>query len=41
MQKALDQMNLQVHHVIGDITGQTGLAIVDAVLGGERNPQVF
>lgn len=41
MQKALDQMNLQVHHVISDITGQTGLAIVDAVLGGERNPQVL
>src|ERR1017187_1296987 len=24
MQKALDQMNLQLHHVISDITGQTG-----------------
>src|SRR5271167_437798 len=41
MQKALDQMNLQVHHVISDITGQTGLAIVVAILGGERNPQVL
>ena len=41
MQKALDQMNLQVHHVISDITGQTGLAIVDAILEGERNPQVL
>jgi len=30
MQKALDQMNLQLHHVISDITGQTGLAMVDA-----------
>src|SRR5260370_21208223 len=38
MQKALDQMNLQLHHVISDITGLTGLAIVDAILGGERNP---
>jgi len=38
MQKALDQMNLQVHHVISDITGQTGTAIVDAILAGERNP---
>jgi transposase len=37
MQKALDQMNLQRHHVISDITGQTGLAIVDAILAGERN----
>lgn len=34
MQKALDQMNLQLHHVISDITGATGLAIVDAILAG-------
>src|SRR5215469_14616073 len=27
-QKALDQMNLQVHHVISDIVGRMGLAIV-------------
>lgn len=38
MQKALDQMNLQLHHVISDITGLTGLAITDAILGGERDP---
>jgi hypothetical protein len=36
MQKALTQMNLQIHHVINDITGQTGLAIVDAILAGQR-----
>jgi len=41
VQKALDQMNLQLHHVISDITGQTGLAILDAILGGERNPKVL
>ena len=41
MQKALDQMNLQIHHVISDITGLTGLAIIDAVLDGERNPHVL
>lgn len=35
MQKAMDQMNLQLHHVIGDITGRTGLAIVDAVWAGQ------
>src|SRR5216117_2373402 len=39
MQKALDQMNLQLHHVISDITGTTGLAIISAVLDGERNPE--
>jgi transposase len=38
MQKALDQMNIQLHHVISDITGVTGLAIIDAILGGERDP---
>jgi transposase len=41
MQKALDQMNLQLHHVISDIVGQTGLAIVDAILAGQRNPTVL
>jgi transposase len=38
MHKALTQMNLQIHHVISDITGVTGLAIVDALLAGERDP---
>jgi transposase len=37
MQKALDQMNLQFRHVIADITGTTGLAILDAILLGERD----
>lgn len=36
--KALTQMNLQIHHVLSDITGLTGLAIVDAILDGERDP---
>jgi hypothetical protein len=38
MQKALSQMNLQLHHVLSDITGVSGLAILDAILEGERNP---
>lgn len=37
MQKALDQMNLHLHHVIDDITGVTGLAIIEAILAGERD----
>jgi hypothetical protein len=32
MHKALTQMNVQIHHVISDITGLTGLAIVDRSL---------
>jgi len=39
MQKSLDQMNLQIHHVISDITGVTGLAIVDAIVAGNTNPK--
>jgi hypothetical protein len=39
MQKSLDQMNLQIHHVISDITGVTGLAIVDAIVAGNTVPQ--
>jgi transposase len=38
LQKALDQMNLQIHHVLSDITGVTGFAIVDAILSGQRDP---
>lgn len=38
MQKALTQMNVQIHHVISDISGVTGLAIIDAILAGERDP---
>lgn len=41
MHKALTQMNLQIHHVLSDITGHTGLAIVDAILIGERDPEVL
>jgi transposase len=39
IRKALDQMNLQIHHVISDLAGTTGLAIVDAILAGERDVQ--
>src|ERR1700738_573170 len=38
MQKALDQMNLQIHRVLSDITGLSGLRILDAILDGDRDP---
>ncbi len=41
LQKSLTQMNLQIHNVISDITGVTGLAIIDAILAGERNPKIL
>ena len=41
MQKALEQMNLKLAHVVSDLTGVTGLAIIRAILAGERNPQAL
>lgn len=38
MQKALDQMNVQVHRAVTDLTGSTGMAIVRAIVAGERDP---
>ena len=38
LHKALTQMNIQFQHVISDITGVTGLAILEAILNGERDP---
>jgi len=37
MQKALEQMNIQLHKVITDITGVTGMKIIRAIVTGERN----
>ena len=39
MQKALTLMNIQLTNTITDITGITGLAIIRAIVAGERNPQ--
>src|SRR3954453_7991114 len=41
MQKALTEMNLQLHHVVSDITGATGMRIIHAILAGERDPGVL
>ncbi len=38
MQKSLTLMNIQLANAITDITGQTGLAIIRAIVAGERNP---
>lgn len=37
MQKALINMNLQLHHVVADVTGATGMRIIRAIVAGERN----
>ena len=38
MQKALHQMNVQLAHVLSDITGASGLAIIEAIIAGQRDP---
>lgn len=39
MQKALMLMNVQLHHVITDITGTTGLAIIRSIVEGTHDPK--
>jgi transposase len=39
MHKALEQMNLKLTQVVSEITGVTGMAILKAILAGERAPQ--
>jgi hypothetical protein len=39
MQKALQQMNVQLTQAVSDITGVTGLAIIRAIIAGQRDPQ--
>lgn len=41
MHKALTQMNIQLNHVISDITGVTGLNIIRAILQGKRDAKAL
>jgi transposase len=41
MQKSLNQMNVCVHHAVSDITGVTGMAIIRAIVNGERDPHAL
>ncbi|WP_035470102.1 IS110 family transposase, partial [Paraburkholderia tuberum] len=41
MQKAMMQMNVQLHHVVQDITGVTGMKIIRAIVAGERDTDVL
>lgn len=38
MHKALEQMNVQLHKVVSDVTGVTAMAIVRAIVAGEQDP---
>ena len=39
LQKALTQMNVKLQHVIRDLTGKTGMDIIEAIVRGERSPR--
>ena len=41
MQKALDQMNVQVHRAVTDITGKTGMSIIRSILAGNHDPETL
>lgn len=41
MQKSLEQMNIQLHKVLSDITGATGMRMLRAIVCGERDPEVL
>jgi len=41
MQKALDQMNVHLHKVVEDMMGETGTAILRAIVNGERDPRTL
>ncbi|EQD39722.1 transposase, partial [mine drainage metagenome] len=41
MQKAMTLMNLQLQHVVSDVTGATGMKIIRAIVGGERDPAIL
>jgi transposase len=41
MQKALMQMNLQLHHVVADVTGVTGMKILREIVAGETDPDAL
>ena len=41
MQKALELMNVKLTEVLADVSGQTGMAIIDDILAGQRDPMVL
>ncbi len=41
MQKALSQMNIQLHNVISDVTGATGMRIIRSIIRGNHDPEVL
>lgn len=41
MQKCLDQMNVRIHQAVTELKGVTGMAMLRAIVSGERDPQML
>jgi transposase len=41
MQKSLELMNIKLHTVISDLLGKTGMRMLKAIIGGERDPKML
>jgi transposase len=41
MQKVLTEMNIKLHHVFSDLDGASAMRVIEAILGGEREPRVL
>jgi transposase len=41
MQKALERMNVKLHDVISNVVGVSGLAVIEGILAGERDPETL
>ena len=41
MQKSFELMNIKFHTIIDDITAKTGIAVIEAIIAGERNAANF
>jgi transposase len=41
MQKSLELMNIKLHTVISDLLGKTGMLMMKAIIGGERDPEIL
>jgi len=41
IQKELESMNIKFHTIINSIAGVSGMAVLQAILDGERNPESF
>lgn len=41
IKKALTEMNIRLDQAVSDVTGQTGMRIIRAILGGERDPHAL